>query len=242
MELNKVFVINLKRVPERLCFFWGVCHAYNFPSEQIEVFDAFDGEKYSFIEDLKEEGRRIFSFWDFEGGDIYRNRYRFALLLSFLSVFKKITEMNDDEAAMVCLDDAYPAADWNYFYETTWHLSQLAEPFHIWQIWSYTWNGEPKPEGEIFENIGKGLRYGDNILLMSPKGAQVLIDAYARDFKYVAMEDMIYNIRQDVVGGYYSIDPPVSCIDLTRLGIPQSTMPDASTNIGSSCKEGDNRR
>lgn len=220
-RIKAVIAFTLDRRSERRWAWLGAMKAQQVPDDVVHIMSAMDGGAYPNIESLVdavvEDGFPWFERfkdpeWD-KPEHPHSKLGSLATTWSFLRAFRKVIEL--DVLSIVMVDNYYLGRWW-------WDFNRLIETLddlRILQLHHWDSRKHPNPEfrndnyprvpwypDEVCRDVSKGLAgVGDSVLLLSPSGAQQIID-WSEEQPHFLIENLLwYYAHQGVHPGCYSI-------------------------------------
>ena len=205
MQIDAVRFPYLERCMFRYYMTMGGFAAQSVPSDRIKPFVGHDQEAYPSLEAFAEAA--IADGWNnpfrkFLDGEIEPANSYLSTTWSYLSIFREIA--NSDEVTLFTLDDVRMLKHWSQ-YEL---LLDSCPDFDIVQIW--WWYHEPMPVLEDTD-ISPGFHGpGDDMLIVTPKGAQRVLD-WIEQFGDMTFEACLNHRRvyqPELLEGCYTTNKP----------------------------------
>ena len=220
-NIKAVIMFTLNRRPERKWAWLGAVKSRHVSDETIHIMAAMDGKTYPNIEALVDavvaDGFPWFEIfkdpqWD-KPEHPHSKLGNLATTWSFLRAFRKVIEL--DVLSIVMVDNYFLGKGWYYF-------DKLIEPIddlRILQLHHWDSRKHPNPEfrnndfprvpwypDEVCRDVSRGLAgVGDSTLLLSPSGAQQIID-WSKEQPHFLIENLLWHYaHQGPHPGCYSI-------------------------------------
>lgn len=207
-KITRIIPINLKRRRDKLLAYYGALFATYTPFKLVEPFEAHDAADYPTSHDVRDAAMVEFPFWSNLHDDWLREYGKRGTLCtnwSMQSVLRKISELPQDELAVMCTDGVPFTRN---FYDMRTEIAYMPD-FDIFQLWHWDSDVFPRPAhfATLVEGYEERLSWGlggagDGCFILTPYGASRILE-WCESLPYHILEHLIH---------VKSLENPPGCI------------------------------
>ena len=220
--VEKIFLINLERQPDRRLYGLGALFALGTPGHIIECVPAIDGDLYDkpngrekMVNDMRKKGLEISKDTVEKFTKAKLSIHRQAETLTWALLFKRISVNPPNKCFIIMRDDYYFAQPWRETFALFKQLNECAraQGSQLRCVQLMTWPNPhvPKYDREFISHVGDGTQWrygifhtGAKGILLNSEGAQLMYELFCAK-PHVIPERIVYQLgKNDDQQGFFA--------------------------------------